>query len=347
MSKLINPGKFILFFLVTSLLFIQACDKESTDESSRTTSGKNADLIRDVEGKVYINAIYNPSEKAKFRYKVIAETVTSEKSPVTEDQEVVSNQTLTYFYSQEVDNVTEDGVATYKMIFDSIFVNSNVKFKDSVVTEIYNSNIQDSVYNLPDFIQYNALLNQSFFLRVDKVGDILDVYGLEKVYENIYKALGDTLNEQDKSMIRESFGKDAIKGIVQNQFQLFPGNEVTIDSAWTKSYETTLLVFPVRNNLSYKVTGVNEENGNNVLHIQADLGIDFLNKEISEQGAKYTLNKSEAGGSGQVKFDISRGCIVYKNTKTNIELDAKLSAQGQSLNSLQKLSTNLTVELLQ
>lgn len=347
MLKFIRPGKVMLFFLAASLLFIQACDKNGSNGNGRTTSGNNSDLIRDEDGKVYINAIYRPSEKAKFSYKVIAETITSEKSPVTEDQEVISNQTLTYFYTQEVDNINDEGIVTYKMIFDSIFVNFTVNFKDSTITEIYNSNIQDSVYNLPDFIQYNALLNQSFYLRVDKVGDILDVYGLEKVYDNIYKALGDTLNDQDKAMVRESFGKDAIKGIVQNQFQLFPGNEITIDSAWTKSYETSLLVFPVRNNLSYKVTEINEENGNNVLTIQADLGIDFLQKEISEQGAKYTLNKSEAGGSGQVKFDVSRGCIVFKNTRTSIELDAKLSAQGQSLNSLQKLSTNLTVELIQ
>ena len=339
MSNFIRTGKYIFIFLTATLLFLQSCD----EKVNNNTSGKNSDLIREANGKTYVNAKYNPELNSKFSYKIIAETSSSDKSPATNNQEMKSRQMMTYYYTQEVESIDNEGIITMKMSFDSIQVLSAAEMNDSTITELYNSNVKDSIYNLPDFIQYNALINQRFYLRIDKTGDILDVYGLEKVYENIYKALGDTLSEQDKSLVKESFGKESIKGIIQNQFQIFPQTEITIDSAWTRSYETNLLVFPVRNNLSYTLLEINEEGDQSILKIKADLGIDFLNKEINEEGAKYTLTKSDASGTGEVLFDLKSGWIVKKNTQTTIEMEAKLSARGQSVTSVQKLTTNLTV----
>lgn len=41
--------------------------------------GKNSDLIREANGKTYVNAKYNPELNSKFSYKIIAETSSSDK----------------------------------------------------------------------------------------------------------------------------------------------------------------------------------------------------------------------------------------------------------------------------
>ncbi len=117
------------------------------------------------------------------------------------------------------------------------------------------------------------------------------------------------------------------------------------DSSWTFNSETTLSVFPIKNILSYKLKELKTVKGV-IIGIEATLGIEFLSKEEKQQGMNIKLSNEEAGGSGYVNIDLTKGCIVKKETTTNINMNLKLSAKGQSANSKQTLKTNLSVELL-
>ena len=136
-----------------------------------------------------------------------------------------------------------------------------------------------------------------------------------------------------------------LKSIIQNQFQKFPDNDVYKDSSWTFNSETTLSVFPIRNILGYKLKDVKTDKGV-VITIEATLGIEFLSKAEKQQGMDIKLSNEEAGGTGSVIIDLTKGCVVKKETNTSINMTLKLSAKGQSANSKQSLKTNLTVELL-
>ena len=254
---------------------------------------------------------------------------------------------MTYYYTQEVSEINNKGVITFKMKYDSISIVSKVSSGDSSIAQVYNSNIKDSVYSLSDFIQYNALIGQEFKLRLTPLGEILEVNELENIHENIFKALGDTLNAQDKATIRESMGAEAIKNIVQNQFQKFRGGEVYKDSSWIFNLETSLMVFPIKNILNYKVKDYVNKNGDDIANIEANLGIDFISKEQKDKsGLNVKIMDSKTGGTGVVVFNLSKGCIVKKETNTNILMDLKISAKGQSAKSVQNLTTALSVELL-
>jgi len=58
------------------------------------------------------------------------------------------------------------------------------------------------------------------------------------------------------------------------------------------------------------------------------------------------VENAETSGSGKIALNLSRGCIQNKETSTNLKLDMKLSAQGQTANSTQAVTTNLIVTLL-
>jgi hypothetical protein len=346
MFKKLSPG-ILVFIIIIGVLSFSSCNKKDGKENSDKDKKSSSELIKKDDKGEKADLKLAPKVNDKFRYKMSAKTLSTEKSPATMDREITSEQVMTYYYSQEVSEISGAGVITYKMKYDSIIITSKVSSNDSSITQVYNSNIKDSINSLPDFIQYNALIGQEFKMRVSSLGEIYDVYELEKIHENIFKALGDTLSPQDKATIKESMGTDAIKNIVQNQFQKFRGGDIYKDSSWTFSVETSLLVFPIKNILNYKVKDFQITNGEVIANIEANLGIDFINKEQKDKsGLNVKIVDSKTGGTGTIAFNLSRGCIMKKETSTNILLDLKLSAKGQSAKSVQNLSTSLSVELL-
>ncbi|HAY33492.1 MAG TPA: hypothetical protein DCY06_05090 [Bacteroidetes bacterium] len=337
-----------LFFTVFSFIIFQGCDeKKDNGNSGKGSDTVNTNLITKDDIGVKVNLLLKPKVGDVLSYRMNAKTTSKEKSPMTQDKEITSVQDINYYYKEEVTEITSAGIVSYKITFDSITIISNLSSADSSVSLTYNSNIKDSIYSKPDFLQYNAIMGEDFYARVTPNGEISDVYGLESVYEKMFKALGDTLTKEQKETLKDSFGKDAIKAVLQQQFQMFPDNPVYVDSSWTRSYETQMLIFPVRNSLSYKLKEVKEDNKQTFLTIDADLAVDFIEKEIKDKDMSYKVEDSKTGGKGVIIFNITKGCVTKKETNTNLDLTMKISAGSQSVKTTQNVNTELIVNLLQ
>ena len=334
----------LLFALL--IVYMVGCGKKNDDKTTTNDSTKTnvTDFIKkdSVSGKEKVQLKYVVKKGDVFRYKMVAKTSTSETSPATENKEVKQENEINYYYNKEVNEVDQNGIASYKVRFDSISISSvmgdqNIK---------YNSNINDTIKSNPAFIQYNAVINEPFFIRVSGEGEITDVYGLEKIYDNLFKAFGDTLKEEDKAAIKESFGKESIKEILQQEYQIFPKQEVMTDSSWIKSYNTQILFFDVVNNAKYTFKGLEDKDNQKIANIEAVLNVEFKSKEATQKGMKIKVENAQTSGTGKVTFNLNKGCVRTKETSTNLKIDLNLSAQGQSAKSLQGVTTNLNVTLL-
>lgn len=334
---------FVLNILLALVLVIAYGCGDKKDEKTNNDKSAN-DLIKkdSISGKQLVTLKYVVKKGDKFSYKMVAKTSNMEKSPATEDKEVKQENQINYFYTKEVNDVDAAGIISYKMVFDSIIITSSMG-EQSIR---YNSNVNDSVKKNQAFIQYNSVIKNPFYLRVGSNGEITDVYGLEAVYDSLFKALGDTLKESEKEEIRQSFGKESIKEILQQEYQICPKEPLAVDSNWIKTYNTTVLFFEVVNNAKYTLKGIENKEGNSIANIEAILNVEFKNKEVTEKGMKVSVLNSETSGSGKISFNLNRGCISFKETNTNLKLELKLSAQGQSANSTQAVTTNLVVTLL-
>lgn len=338
--------KSLAFKLLVSALivYIVGCG----DKKDEKTDGKQDSIISSLitkdpaTGKDKVQLKYVVSIGDTFRYKMVAKTSNSENSPATEGKEVKQDNEINYFYTKVVDNIEASGIISYKVTYDSILITSQME--DELVK--YNSNVNDSMKNNPAFIQYNAVIAEPFYIRVSSAGEITDVYGLEKIHENLFHALGDTLREEDKMTIKESFGKESVKEVLQQEYQMFPPEPVDVDSSWIKSYNNQIMFFEVVNSAQYTLKSLEDKDGKKIASIEATLVVEFLNKEIKERGIKFTIEKSETTGSGKITFDMSRGCITSKETSTTLNLDLRMSASGQSAKSEQKVITNMSVTLL-
>jgi len=334
---------YVLLFAVFGF-FLAGCGDKKDGKPDGQNDEKISSLIKkdSLTGKEKVQFKYIVKKGDKFSYRMVARTSTTENSPATEGKDVKQDNEINYFYTKEVQDVDQTGIITYKVAFDSITISAQMD--DQTVK--YDSNVNDTVKSNPAFIQYNAVIKEPFFIRVSEVGEISDVYGLEKIHENLFKALGDTLKEEDKASIKESFGEESIKEILQQEYQMFPREEIYTDSSWVKSYNTQILFFDVVNSAKYTFKGLEDKDGQKLARIKAALEVEFLSKEVKERGIKFVIVNSETGGSGKVSFNMSRGCIGSKETNTNLNIDLKLSAGGQTANSEQKVSTNLIVTLL-
>lgn len=329
--------------LAVLAVYVYGCGDKKDDKTNKDNQVTN-DLVKkdSVSGKDKASLKYVVKKGDKFNYKMIAKTSNMEKSPSTEDKEVTQNNEINYYYTKEVTDVDAGGIISFKVTFDTITITSQMA--DQSIK--YNSNVNDSIRQNPAFIQYNSVINNPFYIRVNPNGEIGDVYGLEKVYESLFKALGDTLTEADKQSIKEEFGESSIKEILQQEYQIAPKDPVSVDSSWVKSFSTAVLFFEVVNNAKYTLKSIENKDGQTLANVEALLNVEFKNKEVTEKGMKVAITNSETGGSGKITLNLSRGCISYKETATNLKLVLKLSAQGQSANSTQAVTTNLFVQLL-
>jgi hypothetical protein len=329
--------------LAVVFVYVYGCG-DKKDDKTNNNDNKTTNLVRkdSLTGKDIVQLKYAVKKGDKFNYKMVAKTSNLEKSPATEEKEVKQDNEINYFYSKEVNDIDAGGIISFKINFDSITISSAMG-EQSIK---YNSNINDSIKQNQAFLQYNAVINNPFFIRVSSSGEITDVYGLEKIYENLFKALGDTLKESEKEEIKQSFGKESIKEILQQEYQICPKDPVAVDSSFTKSFNTAVLFFEVVNNARYTLKSIELKNGESIANIEAALNVEFKNKEATERGMKVSIQHSETSGSGKIALNLSRGCISSKETTTMLRLDLKLSAQGQTANSTQAVTTNLYVTLL-
>ncbi len=329
--------------LAVLMVYVYGCGDKKDDKTNKDNK-TTTDLVKkdSISGKEKLTIKYNVKKGDIFRYKMIARTSNMEKSPATENKEVSQNNEINYYYSKEVNDVDAAGIISYKVNFDSILITSSMADQNIK----YSSYINDSIKQNPAFMQYNAVINNPFYIRVNSGGEITDVYGMEKVYETLFKSLGDTLKEADKQSIKEQFGEESIKEILQQEYQIAPKDPVAVDSSWTKSFSTAILFFEVVNNAKYTLKSIETKDGQTLANIEAMLNVEFKNKEVTEKGMKVAIENSETGGSGKITVNLNRGCVSFKETSTNLKLVLKLSAQGQTANSTQGITTNLVVQLL-
>lgn len=340
-----KPGLIIVFIIFISFALFGGCGekKDGKTDGSKMDSVASSLIKKDSltgKDKVMLRYVVKPGEK--FNYRINVKTSRTAKGTATKDQEQKEENEMNYFYSKEVKDIDASGYVTFTTTVDSINITSSF----GTEKRVYNSNVNDSNLHSRDFFEYTALIKSPFYMRVSPTGEITDMFGLEKIYDNIFKELGDTLSEQEKSRIKDSFGKDAITEIMQQEYQIFPGTEVITDSSWVKSFTTMAIVFEVLNNAKYTFKGLENKDGKVLANIEAMLNVEFKNKEAKEGGIKATLEDSETSGSGKIQVNLSRGCVQHKETSTLLKMNMKLSAQGQSEISHQGITTSIVVSLL-
>lgn len=339
-----KPIKIGVFALLISIFFISCGDKKDNKTGDNSGSLRSKFIVKDsATGKEKILLKYAPKKGDIFRYKLSLDAMQSENSPFTGDKEISQNTNQVYYYTQEVTDVNDKGIVTYKVKFDSI----QITIKQDTIQLGYNSNVNDSNRTNPLFLSYSAVVGQSFKFRLAPDGKIIELIELDEIKSAYMKMLPDSLDEKSKEKeYAQSFDPESLRGLMEEELVRFKTEYVNVDEPYQFTDDETLLVFKTKTTRQYKINEIKEESGKLLVNMTGELNVEFVTREYMEKGEKMNLDSFDTKGVSTLTIDLARGVIVKKEINVPLNIDVTLSAKGQSVSVKRKNQKKATLTLL-
>jgi Family of unknown function (DUF6263) len=325
MNESLSMKKFFLFVVFISIL---GCDKGNVKPKTyNEVSNKNLQLT-DISASEKDNTYklsYNLVKGKEYKFKITSlsheeENIKSGDSSVTSH----ADQNATYILSLKLNNIDEDSVYNINCKISSIAIDMNV----NGTKESYQSGITPDSIVKNKYAQYDAILNNDFDVRVNKIGDVSEISRIDKMTDKFLKEKGyaDSVNQNEKDQLRMRMSEGIIRPIVTQIFREFPSKPIRIDSSWSvKQPKGEILIFQSENTLEYKLKGIKTNGNNKFAQITAGLTATFEGKNtVTNNGITYNFKKPKAEGSGDILFNLTDGML--QNSKTTSKLEISYSA---------------------
>jgi len=314
--------KNLLILIITSLLII-SCGKNDKPVEKKLSDKPDTtgvlNVSKDDAPPTDVNLSYQLKKDNSYLYRLTSLSTTLQK--VISDSTMTSSikQSISYVFKMDVNEVESDNVMDIKINIQSVKLDATAngqKFKYESGTKL------DSTERLR-YIEYEAVLNNPFSIRLDSKGEILEVYRLEKIVNKFLSIQGvlDSVTAAQKKEFQTNIAETAIKPLLQQIFRILPAKNVGKDSVWTNQYGTRLSVFDVTNIAKYKLKDFAKLDDDRLAVI--DAGLEIISKgnnKVSERGVNYDFKKPEATGSGTIYFDITKGCVVKAKTTSKLKM---------------------------
>lgn len=346
--------KYILILLAFTFFFI-GCKKEeekspinkdmySADTTEiKTVQLKNQDEVFQLDYK------FEKGKEYGYRLTNIAENTQT----VNANDTILSHkvkQTLTYLINFKVLDVDIDNI--YEVAFNI----TSVKLEADANGEKFyyeSSTSQDSLAKV-QYSEYVAVRNNPFNVRVNKFGEIVEIYKADRIVNEFVKLKGvaDSISTAEKDMLKKDMIERALRPLVIQVFRQFTDKQLSKDSSWTNPQEPSkLMIFQVQNTNRYKINGLEMFNDDKVANINAALETVISgNNKFVDRGATYVFSKPVTNAEGKIYFNLTKGCIQKSKTQSKIHISYSMevpTAKGleKGIKSETVLNTNI-LELL-
>lgn len=316
--------KLSLFFILFALLYIGCGEKENNQNvpvneealNFDSTELKASSIDPNSVGLVKLNYTLKKGESYNFRLTSIADDNQKIIADTTLEQKVV--QTITYLIRAKVLEVESDGVSEIEFNFNSIKLTADANGKKYT----YISGAKLDSLDKDRYIEYEALVNNPFTVRLDKSGDILDIFRADKIVNKLLELrnMKDSVSADDKKLLQQDMVEGALKPMVAQVFRKFPTNDVSKDSSWTNVMpEANLQLFTLKSIQNFKITGFEKFNGENLAVIVADVSANYKISEQAKQN-KVDVKNPDYRADGKVYFNLNKGLIQKSITSTSMKI---------------------------
>jgi hypothetical protein len=181
--------------------------------------------------------------------------------------------------------------------------------KNPSAGEAMGSNIMDS------------LIGKTFSVTVAGDGHIVDVTGMDKIISSFN--LGDDPGVQ--VTVKNQLSDTAIRMMMQNSFDMYPGHSVKVGDTWNKKEQMTFSGINVSVDNTYKLVSVEGQKANLTLN-------SILELPKTDVGSNSTKSEMELNGkqTGNLQMDISTGQVL--SSQINSDINGKMTMQGAPQN---------------
>jgi hypothetical protein len=280
-------------------------------------------------------------------------TVISQNEQHLETDTTMTNlieQKMIYLIDLKTISVDEDSTAEIQCTFSSI----NIHAKANANEISYQSGSDKDSTERIKFAEYESLVNNPFGIRISKLGEIKDIYKLDKIVDKYLsmKNLSDSVKTEDKALMKSDLSLGSIKPLLAQIFREVPEHIMSIDSTWSYKRETLpVIVFQIHYKNLYKIDNLEMFGDDKLAVINGTVETSVEGKQdYSERGVKYQFDKPVSSASGKIYFNLNRGLIQKSRTQTRMVTSYKMempTPQGTKNGNARESVTNTNVlELL-
>ena len=282
---------------------------------------------------------YNLTKGASYSYKLTS--ITEDAGSLVADTVISgkNSQNLIYTVSFTTNEIDEDNVFDITFTVKSINLTANIDSK----TITYQSGSQLDSLDKLRFSEYEAIVNNSFGLRLKSDGEIVELYKTGKIIDKLLAIQGDkdSVKPADKKLLQQKMEEGGLKPIIQQVFRKLNSAPISKGNSWAIEQpflNLGIVGFDFKN--IFTVKSVDKFNDFKVATLAVK--IDAQSK-LSPQAKKTTLkvNKAELTGEGTIYFNLSKSII--HQSKTKVVLATAVNGVVPTPRGPKKLSTQKTV----
>jgi Fe-S cluster assembly iron-binding protein IscA len=333
----------IILLLPAMILFLDGCKKnqnqpvEESKESLDLSKIKPTPLAESESQNLIFK--YNLTKGSSYSYRLTS--ITEDAGSLVADTVIngKNTQNLVYTVSFTTNEIDEDNVFEITFTVKSINLTANIDSK----TINYQSGTQLDSLDKLRFSEYEAIVNNSFGLRLKSDGEIVELYKTGKIIDKLLAIQGykDSVKPAEKKVLQQKMEEAGLKPIIQQVFRKLNSAPISKGNSWTIAQpflNLDIVGFDFKN--IFTVKSVDKYNDFKIATLA--VRIDAQSK-LSPQAKKTTLkvNKAELTGEGTVYFNLSKNII--HQSKTKVVLATAINGVVPTPRGPKKLSTQKTV----
>ncbi len=215
------------------------------------------------------------------------------------------NQTMVFGYTYLVEKI-ENGIHTIKVTYD--FIESA---RDGAQGSFSYNSKEDTEPENPEAQYMAALIGESFHMKMDQMGNVLEVSGTDALLEkglSKMEGLDEATQKAVKAQLKNQFGDEATKSSVGQLSAFFPKKKVKVGKSWKHDYSTkTVMALDMKS--VYTLEKV--EDGKAYLNITTEVIPGPTETfEMGEMSMQYSL---EGVYNGTMVIDLTTGWTLEGN----------------------------------
>lgn len=350
---MIKPRNFFLTLFSLSLIALfTGCDSK---ENAPQTAGNDILAIDTSEIKgtpITDNSFsefdlsYNVQKGNTFIYKLTSITDETQSLKTDTVQEMKARQQISYLIEVKVEELEADKTMELSFNFKEVAVDGS--FNDEKY-KFVSSAKNDTVVE-DRFLEYQALINNPFNARIDKNGNIAELYRTTKIADKIIelRKMKDSINAEQKQAFIQDITDGALRPVVMQLFRKLPEAKVAKDSSWYFPQQpASFQIFAIQNTHGFKLSSFEKAGDDTYAVIDASL---ISKSELSPEAKANGISMKNTGysGSGKLYFNIGKGVFEKSKTVTTltVELDMK-APPGAPFGSAKRKQNTKTTNILQ
>ena len=325
--------------LLAFALVLIGCSKESEkpildkDKYSVDTTEIKTVKLENQNEQFFINYGFEKGKEYNYRLTNVAEnTQTVDANDTLLSQKV--KQTLSYLINIKILDFDVDSIYEVAFNITSVKLDADAngeKFRFESETS------KDSLDKLR-YSEYVAVRNNPFNVRVNKVGEIIEIYKADRIINEFVKLKGvaDSISAAEKEYVKKDMIEHALRPLVVQVFRQLTNKVMAKDSSWTNPQDPTkLMIFQIQNTSTYQVKSLELLNDDKIAVIDAGLKtIISGDNKVTDRGATYTFKKPVTSAEGKIYYNLSKGCV--QKSKTNSQIQITYSMEIPTPQGLQK-----------